>query len=56
MAMQGWITQLLVESWLEKMQLAQSEMARICGHKEKNEMYIYTTNVGSGGFALQPFL
>lgn len=56
MSMQGWITQLLVDSWLEKMELAQSKMARICGHKEKNKMGIYTTNVGSEGFAVQSFL
>lgn len=31
-------------------------MARICGHKEKNKMYIYTTNVGSEGFGVQSFV
>lgn len=45
----------LTHGW-KKMELAQPKMARICGHKEKNKMYIYTTNVGSEGFSVQPFL
>lgn len=48
--------QLSVDSWLDKMELAQSKLARTFLHKEKNKMHIYKTNVGSEGLAVQSFL
>lgn len=52
MSMQESCNSCLTHGW-KKMELAQSKMARICGHKERNGMSLDTTDVGSEGFAVQ---